>query len=54
MDCHKTQRQDFGWLLDLPDDLADGAIDTEYYVLRWLDGADVDASDFRETWLLPR
>ena len=54
MDCHKTQRQDMGWLLDLPDDLADGAIDTEYFVLRHLDGADVDASDFRETWLLPR
>ena len=54
MDCHKTQRQDMGWLLDLPNDLADGAIDTEYFVLRHLDGADVDASDFRETWLLPR
>ncbi|MEO6578186.1 MAG: hypothetical protein ABIO99_04730, partial [Candidatus Limnocylindria bacterium] len=38
MDCHKTQRQDLGWLLDLPDDLADGAIDTESFVLRWLDG----------------
>ena len=23
MDCHKTQRQDLGWLLDLPEDLAD-------------------------------
>jgi hypothetical protein len=42
-----------GWLLDLPDDLADGAIDTEYFVLRRLDGADIDASTFRETWLLP-
>ena len=51
MDCHKTQRQDLGWLLDLPDDLADQAIDTEYYVLRWLDGADVPSSH-RETWLL--
>lgn len=51
MDCHKTQRQDLGWLLDLPEDLADQAIDTEYYVLRWLDGADVP-STHRETWLL--
>ena len=44
MDCHKTQRQDLGWLLDLPDDLADQAIDTEYYVLRWLDGSDVPST----------
>ena len=51
MDCHKTQRQDLGWLLDLPPDLADGAIDTEFYVLRWLDGRDVPTST-RETWLL--
>ena len=41
MDCHRTQRQDLGWLLELPDDLADRAIATEYYVLRWLDGEDV-------------
>ncbi len=51
MDCHKTQRQDLGWLLDLPEDLADTAIDTEYFVLRWLDGRDVDATH-RETSLL--
>jgi len=51
MDCHKTQRQDLGWLLELPPDLADRAIDTEFYVLRWLDGADV-ASTHREAWLL--
>jgi N-acetyl-1-D-myo-inositol-2-amino-2-deoxy-alpha-D-glucopyranoside deacetylase len=51
MDCHKTQRQDLGWLLDLPEDLAHDAIDTEYYVLRWLDGSDVPTSH-RETWLL--
>ena len=51
MDCHKTQRQDLGWLLDLPEDLATEAIDTEYYVLRWLDGSDIDSSR-RETWLL--
>jgi LmbE family N-acetylglucosaminyl deacetylase len=53
MDCHKTQRQDLGWMLDLPDDLADRAISTEHYVLRWLDGDDVPASH-REEWLLPR
>jgi len=51
MDCHKTQRQDLGWLLDLPDDLADAAIATEYYVLRWLDSAEVPSSH-RETSLL--
>ncbi|HYI66830.1 MAG TPA: hypothetical protein VEW95_07910, partial [Candidatus Limnocylindrales bacterium] len=51
MDCHKTQRQDLGWLLDLPDDLAAQAIDTEDYVLRWLDGSDVPSTR-RETWLL--
>lgn len=51
MDCHKTQRQDLGWLLDLPPDLADRAIATEYFVLRWADGAEVDPS-VRETALL--
>lgn len=53
MDCHKTQRQDLGWLLDLPPDLADAAIEAEWFVLRWLDGHDVDAATHRETWLLP-
>ena len=51
MDCHRTQRQDMGWLLDLPDDLERMALSTETYVLRWLDGADVPTSH-RETWLL--
>ena len=51
MDCHKTQRQDLGWLLDLPDDLARMALSSESYVLRWWDGADVPSSH-RETWLL--
>ncbi|HEX2765205.1 MAG TPA: PIG-L family deacetylase [Candidatus Limnocylindria bacterium] len=50
MDCHKTQRQDLGWLLDLPADLADTAMATEYFVLRWLDGADAPAG-VRETTL---
>jgi N-acetyl-1-D-myo-inositol-2-amino-2-deoxy-alpha-D-glucopyranoside deacetylase len=33
MDCHKTQRQDFGWLLDLPDDLASRILSPESFVL---------------------
>lgn len=52
MDCHKTQRQDLGWMLDLPPDLADRVLATECYVLRWVDGADVPAGH-RETSLLP-
>jgi LmbE family N-acetylglucosaminyl deacetylase len=51
MDCHRTQRQDMGWLLDLPADLGAKALGTETFVLRWLDGADVP-SDHREEWLL--
>lgn len=36
MDCHKTQRQDFGWLLDMPDDLASRIVSPESFVLtRW-------------------
>ena len=52
MDCHKTQRQDLGWMLDLPPDLADRVMATECYVLRWVAGADVP-STHRETALLP-
>jgi N-acetyl-1-D-myo-inositol-2-amino-2-deoxy-alpha-D-glucopyranoside deacetylase len=51
MDCHRTQRQDMGWLLDLPDDMWEMALGTETYVLRWLDAADVP-STHREEWLL--
>ena len=51
MDCHRTQRQDLGWLLELPDDLADAALSPESYVLRWLDGEDVPSS-LREGSLL--
>ena len=51
MDCHKTQRQDLGWLLDLPGDLADRAISTEYFVLRQRGGEEVSFSH-RESWLL--
>jgi N-acetyl-1-D-myo-inositol-2-amino-2-deoxy-alpha-D-glucopyranoside deacetylase len=50
MDCHRTQRQDMGWLLDLPPDLAEQALRTEHFVLRWLDGDDVPLSR-RETSL---
>ena len=48
MDCHKTQRQDMGWLLDLPPDLQAQAISPEHFVLtRWRD-RDVPAG-YRET-----
>lgn len=52
MDCHRTQRQDLGWMLELPDDLADRVLATEHYVLRWLDREDVPPT-YREDWLLP-
>jgi N-acetyl-1-D-myo-inositol-2-amino-2-deoxy-alpha-D-glucopyranoside deacetylase len=51
MDCHKTQRQDMGWLLDMPRDLGDRVLSTETFVLRWLDGRDVP-STHRDTTLL--
>jgi N-acetyl-1-D-myo-inositol-2-amino-2-deoxy-alpha-D-glucopyranoside deacetylase len=36
MECHRTQLQDFGWLLDLPDDLASRILSPESFVLtRW-------------------
>jgi N-acetyl-1-D-myo-inositol-2-amino-2-deoxy-alpha-D-glucopyranoside deacetylase len=48
MDCHRTQRQDMGWLLDMPADLAAMATAPEYFVLtRWRD-REVPA-DYRET-----
>jgi LmbE family N-acetylglucosaminyl deacetylase len=47
MDCHRTQRQDLGWLLDLPSDLFDRAMETEFFVLRrWRDRE--IAPDYRE------
>jgi len=50
MDCHKTQRQDMGWLLDLPDDLAARAISPEHFMLtRWRDRSIPD--DLRESWI---
>ena len=51
MDCHRTQRQDMGWLLELPDDIGAQVMGTEFYVLRWLDGQDVP-STHRETSVL--
>jgi N-acetyl-1-D-myo-inositol-2-amino-2-deoxy-alpha-D-glucopyranoside deacetylase len=36
MACHRTQSQDFGWLRDLPDDLASRILTPESFVLtRW-------------------
>jgi N-acetyl-1-D-myo-inositol-2-amino-2-deoxy-alpha-D-glucopyranoside deacetylase len=48
MDCHRTQRQDFGWMLDLPDDLADRVMSTEHYVLTRWRGHDGDLAGVRE------
>ena len=39
MACHRTQRQDFGWAIDLPDDLARLAFGTERFVLVEREGA---------------
>jgi N-acetyl-1-D-myo-inositol-2-amino-2-deoxy-alpha-D-glucopyranoside deacetylase len=48
MDCHKTQRQDMGWLLDLPSDLQARALSPESFVLRrWRDREVPDG--YRET-----
>jgi LmbE family N-acetylglucosaminyl deacetylase len=51
MECHRTQRQDMGWLLELPPDLAATVLHTETFVLRWLDRAEPPPS-LRETSLL--
>lgn len=48
MDCHKTQRQDMGWLLDLPPDLAALVLSPEHFVLARWRGHD-PAPDYRET-----
>ena len=50
MECHRTQRQDFGWLLELPDDLASRILSPESFVLtRWPNRG--VAPDLRETSL---
>ena len=51
MECHRTQRQDMGWILELPDDLGSSVLSPESFVLRWLDGAEVP-STLDEEWLL--
>jgi LmbE family N-acetylglucosaminyl deacetylase len=51
MDCHRTQRQDMGWLLELPPDLGETVLGLETFVLRWRDGSEVP-STLREDWLL--
>ena len=52
MRCHRTQAQDLGWLLELPADLADGALAAETFVLAaWRDRQIPDG--YREEWLLP-
>jgi N-acetyl-1-D-myo-inositol-2-amino-2-deoxy-alpha-D-glucopyranoside deacetylase len=50
MDCHKTQRQDMGWLLDLPDDLAARALSPEHFMLTRWRGREI-GPDLRETWV---
>lgn len=38
MEAHRTQRQDMGWLLELPPDIQAGALSPEHFVLtRWRD-----------------
>ena len=49
MACHRTQRQDMGWLLERPEDLARRAIATEHFVLREWRGHSADG--LRETSL---
>ncbi len=38
MECHRTQRQDFGWAIELPDDLGVLAYGSERFVLVEEDG----------------
>jgi LmbE family N-acetylglucosaminyl deacetylase len=38
MACHRTQRQDMGWILDLPLDVQDEVLGVEVYTLREQDG----------------
>jgi N-acetyl-1-D-myo-inositol-2-amino-2-deoxy-alpha-D-glucopyranoside deacetylase len=48
MDCHRTQRQDLGWLVDLPPDLQDMALSPETFMLSgWRDREVPDG--YRET-----
>jgi N-acetyl-1-D-myo-inositol-2-amino-2-deoxy-alpha-D-glucopyranoside deacetylase len=47
MACHRTQRQDLGWVLDMPDDLARQASSPETLVLTRWRGRDIPAA-YRE------
>ena len=47
MTCHRTQWQDMGWVLELPEDLADQAISVEHFVRT---RARVEAADDRWFW----
>jgi LmbE family N-acetylglucosaminyl deacetylase len=49
MACHRTQAQDLGWLLELPDDLAADALANEFFVLRRWRGHDPVDPALRET-----
>ncbi len=51
MACHRTQAQDLGWLLELPDDLAADALRNEFFVLRRWRGHEPVAAALRETEL---
>ncbi len=50
MSCHRTQRQDMGWALELPPDLQAAALGVEVYVLKEMDGSP-PPDDVRETSL---
>jgi N-acetyl-1-D-myo-inositol-2-amino-2-deoxy-alpha-D-glucopyranoside deacetylase len=52
MTCHRTQRQDFGWAIDLPEDLALEAFGFERFVLVERDGGPPPAG-LAETSLFP-
>lgn len=51
MACHRTQAQDLGWLLELPDDLAADALRNEFFVLRRWRGHEPVEAALRETEL---
>ncbi len=50
MACHRTQRQDMGWALELPPDLQAAALGVEVYVLKEMDGSP-PPDDVQETSL---
>jgi LmbE family N-acetylglucosaminyl deacetylase len=53
MECHRTQRQDMGWLLELPKDLGARALETEFFVLTDRRSASIPEA-FREDGLVQR